>query len=268
MRGMWWAELLNIIAGTLSVGTPPPPSSPVAGYYVWLDAADTSTITQASGAVSQWTDKSANAFAFTQATAAYKPSTNVDTQNSKNVLTWGANDLLESTAVSSTWKFLHYAAHTVFIAFKQTSNGSAAGLLQTNAAASANIGFYMWHQPTSVFQHQISYGVSGNTVAINSTGSVLTTNFGYVTVIGDPQNGTAANRSDIRVLQGAAIKNNVATNAAANLSPTTTLRIGDYIAGGGVALTGTLGEIIIYNSILSAGDILLNQQYLAAKWGV
>ena len=46
------------------------PSAPVAGYTVWLDASDTATITQSGGVVSQWTDKSVNAYAFTQATSA------------------------------------------------------------------------------------------------------------------------------------------------------------------------------------------------------
>ncbi len=261
--------MLNIIAGTLSAGAPAVPSSPVAGYYVWLDAADTSTITQASGLVSQWTDKSANAFAFTQATTAYKPDTGVDTQNSKNVLSWDTNDRLLSTAAASTWKFLHYNTFTIFLAFKQTDAGAPGALMQTNGASSSGIGTYIWHQATSRLDHQVSKGTSGDVVVSNLTaGNSLNTSFTYLTIIGDPQNATAANRSDIRIKQGSAIKNNTQTFAAANSNPTNTLSIGDYIEGGGVALNGTLGEIIIYNSILSAGDILLNQEYLAAKWGV
>jgi hypothetical protein len=258
-------SLLGIIASSkLSALTPP-----VAGYTVWLDAADTSTITKSGSAVSQWTDKSANAFAFTQATAAYKPDSGLDTQNSKNVITWGANDRLVSTAAASTWKFLLYNTGTTFIAFKQTVAANSGGIMQTNGASSVQTGFNIWHQATSKLQHQVSFSSSGNTVVNNNTANnALDTNFTYLTIISDPQNGTAANRSDIRVKQGSAIKNNTQTNSAANTNPTNTLSIGDYQDAGGVAITGTIGEIIIYNSILSAGDILLNQQYLATKWGV
>ena len=251
------------------MAAPAPEPTPVAGYYVWLDASDTSTITKSGSAVSQWTDKSANAFAFTQATAAYKPDSGIDTQNSKNVLTWGTSDRLVSTAAASTWTFLHYNTGTTFIAFKQTNGANSAALMQTNGASTVQTGFYIWHQATSKLQHLVSYGSSGNSAVNNSTANnALDTNFTYLTIISDPQNGTAANRSDIRVKQGSAIKNNVQTNSPSNLAPTNTLSIGDYVDGGGVALSGTIGEIIIYNSILSAGDILSNQQYLATKWGV
>ena len=37
--------------------------------FLWLDASDASTITHSSGSVSQWADKSGNAFHFTQTTA-------------------------------------------------------------------------------------------------------------------------------------------------------------------------------------------------------
>lgn len=258
-----------ITAGTLSAGATPIPTSPVVGYFTWLDAADTATITKSGSAVSQWTDKSANAFAFTQSTTAYKPDSGLDTQNGKNVLTMGVNDRLVSTAAASTWKFLHYNTGTVFVAFKQTVGGAAAAIMQNNGASSSGVGFYIWHQSPSRLDHTITFGSSGNNVSVNLTASSsLNTNFNYVTVIADPQNGTAANRSDIRIAQGSAIKNNTQTNSASSSNPTNTLSLGDYLEAAGLGINGTLGEVIIYDSILSSGDILLNQQYLSNKWGV
>jgi hypothetical protein len=259
--------ILGIMASQISGHLSP--SSPVAGYTVWLDAADTATITQSGGAVSQWTDKSGSAYAFTQATTAYKPATGTDTQNSKNVLTWGVSDLLQSTAASSTWKFLHYSQNTIFLAFKQTVAADTGLLLTDNEATTNDIGMYLAHQTTSKLQAVSTIGTTGQFAINNSTAnSAIDTNFTYITLISDPQNATVANRSDFRVKQGSAIKNNAASNSPTNSSPTTTLRIGDYAPGSGIALNGTLGEIIIYSSNLSAGNILLNQQYLAAKWGV
>ena len=56
----------------------------------WFDAADTATITESGGAVSQWDDKSGNANHVTQATGANQPVTNAMTINGMNVLDWGS----------------------------------------------------------------------------------------------------------------------------------------------------------------------------------
>jgi hypothetical protein len=256
-------------SGSLLVGNTPYATTPVAGYKVWLDASDTATITQSGGAVSQWTDKSANAYTFTQATAANKPSTGVDTQNGKNVLTYGQNDSLLSTAAASTWTFLHTTVSTVFIAFKHTVGASYAYIMSDDGGSSANIGYVILNEPTSNLNVFAERGSSGTYAFVNKTGaSTLGTAFTYITAISDPTNATAANRSDVRLKQGSAIKNNVQTSAVNSSSPTTSLRIGDYTTGGNESVQGTMGEILIYESILSAGDILANQQYLANKWGV
>jgi hypothetical protein len=260
-------SLIGIIAS--SPGVPPIPTSPVAGYKVWLDAADTATITQSGGEVSQWTDKSVNAYAFTQATAAYKPITGSDTQNGKNVLTYASNDTLLSTAAASTWKFLHSSASTIFIAFKQTTAAIDAFILADYGGSSGNVGAAVYQENPGNLTHIVTRGVGGSFVVSNKSGaSTIGTTFTYATIVGDPTNATAANRSDIRLKQGAAAKNNAQTNAVSTANPTQSLRIGDYDTGGAEGMTGTVGEILIYESILSSGDILLNQQYLANKWGV
>lgn len=53
---------------------------------LWLDAADTSTIVQSGGLVSQWSDKSGNAHHAVQATGSLQPQTGADTIGGKNAL--------------------------------------------------------------------------------------------------------------------------------------------------------------------------------------
>ena len=258
--------MLGIMASQISGHLAP--LTPVAGYKVWLDAADTATITQSGGAVSQWTDKSGSAYAFTQATAAYKPTTAAATQNGKNVLTLGTNDNLASTAASSVWKFLHTSSYTLFFALKYNV-ATYGGHPITTSAATGEVGIDIFQDNPGKFQHNVTRGVSGTYVIANVPGSnTLTTNFTYVTVIADCTNATAANRSDIRIKQGSAIKNNTQSGAIDTSNPARTMQLFDYIAGGNEGIDGQMGEILIYESILSAGDILLNQQYLANKWGV
>ena len=248
----------------------PAPTDPVAGYKVWLDAADTGTITSSGGAVSQWTDKSGNAYTFTQATAAYKPTTASETQNGKNVLTWGSNDLLVSTAAASVWKFLNYGAgSTYFIAAKHTATGSFGSVITTNGGSETEKGVLKWFRSSSNYGEQVTTGSSGvYAVSNNTASSSYDGAFTYISSVTIPNDGTAANRSSIQFKQGAAIKNNTQTNAAPNNNPGFTLYLGDYTTGGGLAIQGTIGEILMYDSVLSAGNILLNQRYLAAKWGV
>ena len=63
---------------------------------LWLDAADTSTVTTVSGAVSQWNDKSGNNRHATQPTAASRPVVTANGLADKSVITFdGTNDFMD-----------------------------------------------------------------------------------------------------------------------------------------------------------------------------
>ena len=53
---------------------------------LWLDASDTAPITESSGSVSQWDDKSGNDFHSAQGTGARQPTTGATTENDLNVI--------------------------------------------------------------------------------------------------------------------------------------------------------------------------------------
>ena len=77
---------------------------------VWLDATDNDTITESSGAVSQWTDKTSNAFTFDQATGANQPTVTSSVLNSlQGIVFDGASDRLVNTTLSITQPY------TVFV---------------------------------------------------------------------------------------------------------------------------------------------------------
>jgi hypothetical protein len=258
----------NLVAASITATVAFSPDS-LPNLKLWLDAADTSTISLSGSAVTQWTDKSANAYAFTQGTAAYRPASGTRTQNGKNVLDFGTNDLLLSTAASSTWTFLHDGSdYTAFIAFKNDLTGTTQFLFSDHESSSANSGVYVLTTVSNFFLHGAVRGVSGTNATDNATTTAVGTNFTYYSILSDMNNATAANRSDIRILQGAAIKNNTSTNAPSTSNPARTLGIGDPVDGSNLSIDGMIGEIIIYTSLLSAGDLLKVQEYLAAKWNV
>ena len=65
---------------------------------LWLDASDTSTITESGGAVSQWADKSENDNHVSQGTGSAQPSTGIRTVNALNVIDFDGDDYLEKTS--------------------------------------------------------------------------------------------------------------------------------------------------------------------------
>ena len=61
----------------------------------WFDASDETTITESSGSVSQWDDKSGNGHHLTQGTGSYQPTTGTRTIGGLNALDFdGANDTI------------------------------------------------------------------------------------------------------------------------------------------------------------------------------
>lgn len=82
---------------------------------LWLDASDSSTITQSGGVISQWNDKSGNSRNFTQATSNQKPAYTLNAQNGLNVVTFdGINDYLSCT------EYTFGSTHSAFVLFKYT----------------------------------------------------------------------------------------------------------------------------------------------------
>lgn len=67
----------------------------ISGLILWLDASDTSTITESSGAVSQIDDKSGEDNHFTQATGGQQPTTGTTTINSLNALQFDGGDYMK-----------------------------------------------------------------------------------------------------------------------------------------------------------------------------
>ena len=88
----------------VSAGTPPFTPASISGLALWLDAADTATITQSSGLVSQWNDKSGNARHATQATGANQPVTNTRTIGGRNAIEWtGATKFFDIPNSANNW---------------------------------------------------------------------------------------------------------------------------------------------------------------------
>jgi hypothetical protein len=205
---------------------------------LWLDASDTSTITEVGGAVSQWDDKSGNGNNVTQGTAAAQPTTGTVTLNGLNVLDFGGNDFME-TAVADTLAqpfnvFLVVKADAVSFSryiFDRTSTGSNRAFLLQSGATN-----YTFNAGTSL------------------TGGTPDTNAHMLRVLGDG----ASSFIDVD-----------GTNVASGNAATTSLdliRLGSAYTGSAF-FEGAIAEVIATGT-LTAGEIADTEQYLANKWGI
>jgi len=246
------------------------PTSPVAGYNAWYDAADTATITVSGNAVTQWNDKSANAYNLTQGTSAERPSSGTRTINSKNVIDFdGSNDSLNA-ATASNWTFLsNSTGSSMFVVAISDGASNEGGLLVTSAGASANVGVEFIRRIDTSFRVFVSNGSAGNrSVSALAQGTWADATAVYYTLLLTPNNATTLDRAISRVDGGSELKSNTLSAAPSGSSPYSPLCVGNFEDGAAGGFNGGIGEIILYNSILNATDRELNESYLKNKWGL
>jgi hypothetical protein len=244
---------------------------------LWLDANDLSTISVATG-ISEWRDKSGNQRNFTQGTGAVQPSFTPNGLNGRNVLSYNGSQYLTSVSTVGTWNFLHNAnGSTVFGVWKagNVSDPNAIyALLGNNAAGSVNTGYYILYDDrvsslrNDVVVVQVSRGVVGQTAVTAATANgVHPANTPVlISQVADPNNGTAANRSFLRINQSLT-QGNTATNVPVSTDASFALQIG--ACGNNTApMVGYIAEIVVFSSIVNDRVRQQVEGYLAWKWGL
>ncbi|MDC3284937.1 LamG domain-containing protein, partial [Flavobacteriaceae bacterium] len=208
---------------------------------LWLDASDPSSITKDSnGLVSQWNDKSGNGHHATQSTESLKPISGTRTINGNNALKFdGTDDRLENSSLTTGQPFSVFAVIKDDISsgsFRTWWSGDSGGnrsFLQNN---NGNIRT-MWADSN------VSNGSSTTnneiwTAEFNGSSSVL-----YV----DGTAGTTGNVGD-NSING--------------------FWIGEENGSSEPNWNGLIGEILIFDAILSEADRQKIEGYLAHKWGL
>jgi hypothetical protein len=217
----------------------------IAGLHLWLDAADSSTITTGTG-VSEWRDKSATGSTWTQATGNNQPATGTATINGKNVLVFdGTNDSLTASAPLSTSMPL-----TMFIV-QRISTATVAGM--TYAAGTGDAFNMRQAGSTSGFLEVIAAGAR---MFLGSSGR---------TGINDIVSVTFPASTD-----GSLFVNGVSQSPLTNATLKPTLTGTHYIGrrADGFYLNGQVAEILAYAAELSASQRRAAEAYLGKKWGI
>ena len=212
----------------------------ISGLYAWYDAADATTITQATG-VSVWADKSGNGRTCSQPTGANQPAYVLAGQNGKNVINFASASK------------------------NMITNGTAWGLTSTNTM------FWSFQFPDTAASAAVyalfDFTVTRQMVYGNNTSELRIAN--AVTGITP-----VSRRWYILSIQW----NGAATAYRLNQSSSTTINPVGYTSGastqmymgfngGGASIRGYIGECITYDSTLTNAQTTTVNKYLAKKWG-
>lgn len=221
---------------------------------VWLDAADISTISIATG-VSEWRDKSNNGWNVVQATAGNQPTYTMMGLNGLNVVTFGTNRVLLTAANFTLTGDPNFSC---FCVYRKTSSadGSAFGWGITDSGAGNGAGFY--DDGALVLAGNgggAAYGLTLQSPVLNQ----------YSVNSWIKPAGSIANSTFFRNGANAVIS---AGSNAPNISsaPLAIGRYGNYTPNALVG--GSVAELIIVNSASSPVERFAAEGYLSWKWGI
>jgi hypothetical protein len=259
--------MLNNIVAISGTGVVPFSPTSIAGIKAWYDAADTGTISLSGSAVTQWNDKSGNAFNLTQGTAARRPASGVNTLNSLNVITFDGNDVLQA-ATASDWNFLHNSTGgTIFFA-AYFNSVAASGVLFATGSSTAQSGVYIERSSADALLTEVYRGSGGTFVSSLTAGTLTDATAKYASMVLDNSNATASNRLIYKINAGSNLTGNTQTGSPSASTANNPLYIGSYDTAGSTGFQGQFAEIIMYSGVLSGTDIGLVNSYLASKWAI
>lgn len=231
------------------------PFPPLADYIAWYDAANPASFTLVSDLVSQWNDRSANARHLTQGTSGRRPGYGAARLRKIGGIVVpdfdGGDLLLHSTfPAAAPLTYLMVAENDTVAAFKVLISGSSAGAQPELRWNSGNPG--------------------GLNLVRTSSGAGSSVDLGFVQ-IAEPYLvaglcDTAQWRGYFEPLEPDMLVNSGASTHGVTLTGSTGMVVGAQ-AGATNGLNGGLGELLIYDRILSEDEVVETFAYFREKWG-
>jgi hypothetical protein len=231
------------------------------GLTLWLDAADTSTITQTTSSISEWRDKSGFSYNLTQPSTSTRPEMVGSNYIRFNL---GRNFDIPQTAVNNAanytmlFQFIPIST-TNYIIAKQHDGINTYNLLSmtsTNAVAGPTVGAMYWRTTNTS-------GLISTSAAVVPLGSSILMSLDF--------DGTTANFYRFGSSFGSFTSANFAISSA---TTATNFKMGGWFSGTPGSLPPSsighfqMGEFLFYNSTLGPFQRQRMEGYLAWKWGV
>jgi hypothetical protein len=259
-RSVAWVGLAALLAaglpGETRAGLWTPAQLTTVDMTAWYDAADTDTITESGGKITQWNDKGANGRHLTQTNATYRPVRLAAGLNGLNVIDFTNNGNLATNGFpNSSNKTFALIVWRSDIAPDDAGNG-AAKLLNLSFDGSNNRCYAGYGTGASYNPNVIGYRLADTTIqnsAIPYGTNWMIFGFGR-NVNTNAQDWTNGTQSSTYAISA----NTTCTNQS--------IVVGGTIGQG--YLDGKVAEIVVFTAVPTTDNRQKTEGYLAWKWGL
>lgn len=224
----------------------------ITGLIAWWDADDSSTITESSGAVSQWNDKSGTGNHLVQATGSLQPTLTANQLNGRPTI---IGDGTERMTVTDFQGLTGVSEYTAYFVINRTFTATNRDFLEVQQSGTLVLRLRSVPTNSSIIWTTVT-DVPDNASSSRTWGNVDQYYVRKATYNGSQQTWSVSGTTDTDALTGALVD-----------GVQYDLALWDGIA----AITNWAGgaaEILMYDNLLSAGDQTLVEDYLLAKWGI
>jgi hypothetical protein len=220
----------------------------IPGCRMWLDAADTTTLTLSGSNVTQWRDKSEVGIHHIQTTASNQPTYGTDSVYGRPGILFNGTSSFLTQSNTSLFPISNTNTYSIFTAHRVSSNSANIHTIYRGAAP-VQRQWFRWQSTFANFladrdpEGYINFA-SNNVGAMNGTSSFVndtTTSSGYI--------------------NGSLIATVSKTSSA----------ISQYLSVGGVPgelMSGSIFEVIVFNRVVTTTERQQIEGYLAHKWGL
>ena len=229
---------------------------------LWFDASDPGTITQSGGLVSEWRDKSSNAYSVIQGTASNRPTYATNLLNGLPGIQLSATSYLYQVG-SSMPNFTSGSATTAYMVAKNGSSiGNGWNIINT-------VWFTGINNATTRYHFSFGYGAT-NGITLYTNGNPVANPGSYVV----PYNtnaimGFAASATSNYIFYNGSNTAYASSGAPPSANNTTWFLFGDArVSPNPIVTDENIYEFVGFNTVLTTAQQQFVEGYLAWKWGL
>ncbi len=246
-----------------SVGFVPPL---LVGNQLWLDGADTETITDVNENVSRWDGKSGQGNNALQGVEANQPATESSTLNNRNVITFDGVDDLLTVAADASIDNLFDGGGTVFVVFNPTSDGE--NDLGRIVDKGGNLIIFLNAEAGGVCD--IRFLVARATANGDWRPTTKAINIGVGNIFAVTYDSSSVSNDPTIYLDGASVAVAEVSMPVGDVTDDSgdDLDIGNRSSDTARSYDGDIAELLMYDHILSAAEIAVVHTDLSSKYGI
>jgi len=250
-------QILNLTVTPLAAATGTFTPTQIPNLAAWYDASDATTIALTAKSISTWSDKSGNARTLTQTSTAKMPTygQNID---GLGAIGFANGQFLSTGGVAFSSNVAN--ASTTFVVTNATTTTTAGSVL----SAGAPPGVVEPRFELRPFESGVTHFDFNN----DTTGRIAATQ-----QYAGPAFWTAAGSTSAKTEYLRKDGNTIGTSSNPGAAETSAYPLvigGNFNANGGLTYpySGTIGEILVYDRLLTTAETTSVEGYLACKWGL